>query len=104
MVLKRRKVRSALERKGFVKQNGGHKYFIYRTLDGIKTSVRTMISHGGGSADVGDDLLLLMAQQCRLQKIEFKDLIECPLSREDYERKLYEKGILKPKSGKSDSI
>ena len=100
MVLKRRMVQSALQRKGFVKQDNGHKHFIYHTLDGMKTSVRTMISHGGRSADIGDDLLHLMAQQCHLKKSEFNDLIECPLSREDYEMKLYAKGILKPKPGK----
>ena len=96
MVLKRRKVQAALERKGFVKKDGRHKYLIYHTLSQKKTSVRTMISHGRGNADIGDDLLHHMAQQCHLQKTEFEDLIECPLSREDYEKKLYEKEVVKP--------
>ena len=91
MVLKSRKVQSALERKGFVKKGSGHKHFIYHTLDGMKTSVRTMISHGRGNAVIGDDLLHRMAQQCHLQKSEFENLIECPLSRKDYERMLYGK-------------
>ena len=94
--MKRRKIQSALEKKGFVEKGGRHKHFIYHTSDGIKTSVRTMISHGRGSADIDDGLLRIMASQCRLEKPEFEKLIECPLSREDYEKKLYEKEILKP--------
>ena len=94
--MKRRKVQSALEKKGFVKKGGRHKHFIYHTLGGIKTSVWTMISHGRGNVDIGDGLLHKMASQCHLRKSEFEDLIECPLSRKDYERKLYENEILKP--------
>ena len=95
MVLKRRKVQSALEKKGFVKKESRHIRFFYHTPDGKKTSVQTMISHGGGSADIDDGLLRIMASQCHLEKPEFEKLIECPLSRENYEKKLYEKGILK---------
>lgn len=96
MILKRRKVQSALEKKGFIEKGGRHKHFVYHTLGGIKTSVWTMISHGKGNADIDDDLLRIMASQCRLKKADFEKLIECPLSRKDYERKLYENEILKP--------
>ena len=36
-----------------------------------------------------------MAKQCHLTKSEFLGLIDCPLSREEYENKLYEQGVLK---------
>jgi hypothetical protein len=38
-----------------------------------------------GMREIGDDLLGKMAQQCRLTKPQFMKLIECTLSREDYE-------------------
>jgi hypothetical protein len=48
MPLDRRVVEGALKAKGFVRHEGDHAFFIYYSLDGKKTPVRTKTSHGSG--------------------------------------------------------
>lgn len=47
--------------------------------------MRTKTSHGRGGKDIGGPLIKSMAEQCKLDMQKFKDLVECPLSREEYE-------------------
>jgi hypothetical protein len=61
------------------------RYYIYRTLGGKKALARTHTSHGKGF-DIDDHLLAQMARQCGLTKKQFLDLLDCPLSREEYEK------------------
>lgn len=90
----RKDVVSALEYKGFDTTQGSHQFFVYRTSSGKLTDIRTMISHGSSYKSLGDDLLSKMAKQCKLVKKEFIDLINCPLSREEYEQKLKERNLI----------
>ena len=85
MIFKKREVERVLESKGFERRENDHSFFIYHTKSGRKTSVRTKTSHGRGSRDIGDPLIKNMAEQCKLNMQKFKDLVECPLSREEYE-------------------
>lgn len=85
MTFKKRDVEQALESKGFERRENDHSFFIYHTKGGRKTSVRTKTSHGRGGRDIGDPLIKNMAEQCKLNMQKFKDLVECPLSREEYE-------------------
>lgn len=81
---KRRDVEAGLLRKGFQKEDGDHNYFIYhRMSDGKPTGVFTKTSHSG--KDLDDFLLGQMAKQCRVNKRQFLALVECPLTREEYE-------------------
>jgi len=82
----------ALQRKGFRKSNSDHLKFIYFSISGRKTSVVTKISHGSGHKEISDENLARMARQCRLSRAEFDDLIDCPLSREEFERRLKHTG------------
>ena len=81
-------IERGLLRKGFEQREGDHHYFIYRNLKGEKTPVFTKTSHTPKMRDIPDNLLALMARQCRLSKADFLNLMDCPLSREEYERKL----------------
>ena len=82
MVLKRRIVEVALKNKGFPEKTWDHKFFIYYTQDGMKTPVRTKISHGSGNRDIGPELVKRMARQCRLTAEDFcKRLISCAMVR-----------------------
>ena len=93
----RRKVERTLERKGFVRSEGAkHSLFIYVTLSGMKSSVRISTSRGKGKEDIGDPLISDMARQCKLRKREFERLIDCSLSREDYEKTLVDNGSIDP--------
>ncbi|WP_295401589.1 hypothetical protein [uncultured Thiocystis sp.] len=88
MPKRRDEVERGLLRKGFEKRDGDHHYFIYRNLSGNKTAVFTKTSHTPKLRELPDRLLSLMAKQCRLSKSDFFDLVDCPLSREQYESKL----------------
>lgn len=82
-------VSSALERKGFERRESKDAYF-HLWVDGKKTPIFTKMSQG--EREIHDGLLGAMARQVRLRKAQFDDLIECPLSKEDYVGILREEG------------
>jgi len=88
-------VESGLTRKGFVptKPGADHNYYVYLSLAGKKARASTKTSHGRGF-DIDDNLLGQMARQCGLTKKQFTDLLDCPLSRVDYEALLKAAGKL----------
>ena len=94
MTFTRRQVERALQRKGFRIRENDHRFFIYHTLDEKKTEVRTKTSHGKLGADIADPMIGRMAKQCRLTKKEFENLIECPLSQEEYQNILVKNNVL----------
>jgi hypothetical protein len=81
-------IERGLLRKGFEQREGDHHYFVYRNLRGEKTALFTKTSHTPKMRDIPDNLLALMARQCRLSKADFLNLVDCPLSREEYERRV----------------
>lgn len=88
-------VQAGLTRKGFVpiKPGADHNYVVYQSLAGVKARASTKTSHGRGF-DIDDSLLAQMARQCGLTKKQFLDLVDCPLSREEYEKLLQQAGKL----------
>jgi hypothetical protein len=88
----RKDVEAALEAKGFVRAEGDHHYFVYHTREGLKTRARTKTSHSPKIRDIADNLLGPMARQCLLTKPEFLRLVDCPMDRDDYERRLRAQG------------
>ncbi len=88
----RRDVESALCTKGFRRSNRSHRKFVFYTCAGKKTSVWTEISHGSSHRDLSESILHRMASQCRLSCREFRRLIECPMSREEYQELLVQNG------------
>lgn len=93
MPRKSREVRASLQRKGFTASDGDHVFLTYVTTSGLRTTITTKISHGGGH-DIGEPLLAQMARQCRLTKPLFLLLVDCPLDRNGYEVELKSKGAL----------
>jgi hypothetical protein len=92
MPLERREVEASLERKGFVAVDGDHRYLVYHTIKGYKTSVWTKTSFGTGYKTIGDDLIGKMARQCGVTPKQFRELIDCPLTQKKYESILRESG------------
>lgn len=87
-------VEAALEAKGFAPSEGDHHFFVYWTKNGKKTRARTKTSHTPKMKDISDSLLGQMAKQLRLDtKAQFLQLVDCPMSREDYEQLLQAKGF-----------
>jgi hypothetical protein len=91
----REAIKDALQKKGFqLKKEGDHFYFIYHLQNGKKTSVHTKISRGTKYKMLTDNLLALMSKQCKLHKSDFMELVDCPLTREEYERILHTQAII----------
>jgi hypothetical protein len=88
----RKDIEQGLLSKGFEKTESDHHRFIYWSLEGKKSTAATKTSHSG--KDIVDSILSQMAKQCGLTMKLFRDLVDCPLSREDYEAKLRERGWL----------
>lgn len=89
MPRRKQDVERSLVRKGFKQREGDHHYFVYFNVAGQKTAKFTKTSHTPKMREIPDGLLSLMAKQCGLNKSDFLDLVDCPLSREAYEAKVF---------------
>ncbi|GMO57796.1 MAG: hypothetical protein Ta2D_03560 [Rickettsiales bacterium] len=79
-------IQKSLTKKGFNEIGGDHYFFQYVLTDGTITNIKTKMSRGSSYKTCNDSLLNLMAIQCKLDKKNFINLIDCPLSRDDYEK------------------
>jgi len=87
--VKVRDVINGLTRKGFCKSNRHHKVLIFY-YNGKKTSIFTKVSHG--CKELNDYLIGKMSWQVKLDKKQFEDLVNCPLSHKSYLGELRKKG------------
>ncbi len=86
-----RQVADSLQKKGFQERQGDHAFY-HLFVDGKKTVVSTKISHG--EKDIGDKLLGMMARQVRLTRKQFGELVDCPMSAEEYVAILRKSGVV----------
>lgn len=90
---KTRKISSSLEKKGFQHEEKHHTFFWFY-YNGLRTHIKTRISHG--SDEYGNGLLSAMRKQLELSSMkELEDLINCPMSYDDYIKQLQDKNLLK---------
>lgn len=89
-VLKIKDIDKSLQTKGFAVEQGRKHIFYYLTVDGKKTSIKTHVSHG--ESEIDDHLISAMKRQTKLEKKEFLDLINCPLSKDEYIQLLIDRG------------
>ena len=75
----------------------------YITEGGIRTSVITHYSHGADGKEVADGVISAMARQCHLSSRQFKNLVDCALSRKEYEGLLLERGIIERPTSENDN-
>jgi len=81
-VFKKRDIKSALEKKGFVKGKGKTHEFYVLIINGKQSGIQTKLSHGSG--EYGGKVLSYMRKQLGFNSItELKDFIECPLSKDE---------------------
>ena len=90
----RKSVEKTLRAKGFAQIEGDHDDFVYVTRDGRRTQARTKTSDSPKVKDIADNLIGQMARQCFVSRPEFLRLVDCPMSRDDYERVLSDQGEL----------
>lgn len=94
-VLDPNKTYKNLKKKGFIdstNKSNDHKY-IELWHEG-KYILYTKISHGS-KGEIGNYLIKQMSSQCKLDKKDFMDLANCPLSKDEYIKILKEKDLLK---------
>ncbi len=89
-VLDAKKTYNNLVSKGFKAAKGDHKYLEYY-LNGTFI-LHTKISHG--EKELQDFHIGMMKRQCKLEKNEFIDLANCPLSANAYLEILKRDGII----------
>jgi hypothetical protein len=92
--IKKHVVDAALISKGVRQASSDHYRMIYFDLNNQKTAINTKTSHGHSGMDIGDSLISKMARQCRLPKVLFLNLVNCPLSQEAYQSELEASGHL----------
>jgi len=86
-----RDVNAALCKKGFRRVvDGDHVCYEYPDSD-----VRTKVSHGMLGRTIGRELLGKMAKQVHLDFPQFLELVDCPLSKENYQTILSELGLIR---------
>lgn len=81
---------NGLTRKGFFQSNRDHKFLVFYH-NGKKTSIFTKVSHG--SREIDDYLIGKMSCQVKLDKKQFENLINCPLTLEEYLVELRKQGF-----------
>lgn len=90
--IKVRKICSSLLKKGFESEESHHTFYWFH-YNGQQTNIKTKISHG--SDEYGDYLLSSMKKQLKLDSMnELSDLLNCPMSHEEYIRLLKERDKL----------
>ena len=88
------KLQSGVEGKGVKKSDSHHHFYFYYTLTGKKSSIFTKVSHSGKT--LGSKLISKIKRQCKLKTPEdLLNLVECPLSQEEYEQHLIDNGFLR---------
>jgi hypothetical protein len=94
MVLDKSKTYKNLKKKGFIDSINKSNDHLYLELffEG-KLVLYTKVSHGS-TKDIGKSLISQMAKQCKLSTPDFLDLANCPLSQEEYFKKLKTQNIL----------
>lgn len=92
-------IKEALLRKGFVHDTkaGGTDHDFYRLqAEGRNRAIFTKLSRGRQYKVYGDPLMKLVQKQLQLDtRGQLNDLVDCPMSAEDYLRLLKGKGLLR---------
>ena len=89
---KAREIKEGLTKKGFITVQRDHTYLFF-SVGGRKYSIHTKISHG--NKEYGDNILSLVARQLHITTKQLDDLLDCPMSYEDYLSMLQEKKIVR---------
>lgn len=97
MKVDRRDLERNLPRKGFRKDDSGDHVFFYHEYEGRQTGPWTKVSHTQKMRDITGDLLNAVKRQLRLDtNRQVKDLCECPIDGDEYNRILIAKGVFDP--------
>lgn len=95
MQIDRRVIESNLPKKGFKEVSSHHKYFQHE-YNGKITGAYAYTSLGSHYKSYGDILISMMKKHLRLDtNKQVRDLLQCPMSGDDYNEILRSKDLLK---------
>ncbi|PIW69624.1 MAG: hypothetical protein COW08_06180 [Ignavibacteriales bacterium CG12_big_fil_rev_8_21_14_0_65_30_8] len=90
---KRKDIRKALIKKGFIEENNDH-YFYTLVYKNKIQPIYTKISKGSKYKILQDGLLSLMSTQMKLSNKEFLGFVDCNISKDEYVALLQEKKLI----------
>jgi hypothetical protein len=94
MQIKKRTIEYNLIKKGFVSDDNDHRYY-YHEYKGKRTGTYAFTSRGSQFKDYGVQLINLLKKELKLDTLkQANDLLTCPMSKEQYEEFLIEKGVI----------
>ena len=86
---------SSLTSKGFELQQGKRDHdVLFFTHKGLVQAVYTKLSRGSKRKTVGDSLLGRMSRQLKISRKEFDELVDCPMTANDYQQVLRSNGVI----------
>lgn len=94
--MEKRRIESSLVKKGFdLINDGDHRRFFHK-YDGKDSGVRTKISRGSAKyKTLGPELIKSMQKQLKLDTVrQFRELVDCTLSGDEYNTILKSKGFI----------
>lgn len=95
MQLARSDIISVLPSKGFKKKEKKKHTYFFHVHNGKETGINTLVSRGTKYKSYGNELLGAMKKQLKLSTLrQLKNLIECPMTEEKYNKFLKELGFL----------
>ncbi len=95
MPLARRKIEAALKKKEFEEDRSGYHRYFHQEFKGKRTGAYAIISHGSSYKEYSDSLVTAMKKPLYLDtKQEVVDLVNCPMTREDFIGILRGKGLI----------
>lgn len=81
-----REVRRCFSRKGFEKEEGSnHERYWYVHINGVKSQIQTVLSRQAGGRTVSQGLQSDIASQLSLSNAQFREFVNCSITKEDYD-------------------
>lgn len=95
MPLDRKLIETSLRKKGFIQGKGGDHRYYYHEVNGKRTGAYAYVSRGSNYKTYDDNLLSAIKKELRLDTLrETRNLLQCPMSGDEYNSILQKKGIL----------
>jgi hypothetical protein len=95
MKVDRKTAEKSLKKKGFRRSRKDSHILFYHEYNGKETGIKTYFSHSKNYKDIGPDNMESMRRQLRLRtRKETEDLLNCPMTGEDYNGILHQTGVL----------
>jgi hypothetical protein len=95
MKLNRRSLEANLPKKGFRRDSSGHHIYFHHECQGRETGAYTKVSHSKKMKEISGGLLTAVKGQLKLQSNkQVHDLVECPMSGEEYIKILFDEGFI----------